>query len=159
MDLYKMEKYNHYSLIKFVLIISTIISTLELEAKKIGAYISTPNASELEYRLGNGIGFWGGNWGDEQLTILKAEAGYNGQRKKLPEQHLMNWGYGIELKSCEINKKYGIVDLVGYLATPHKIHSSNISDNPEACYPDNLYEKIWLDNGQVNPNNYWAYYI
>ena len=153
-----MSEHINYTLIMLFFVNLLINVSLAANFREIGAYLSTPDSNELEYRLGNGIGFWGHNWGDEDLTILKAKAGYNGQRKKLPEQHFINWGYGIELGSCEINKKYGIIDLVGYLSTPNKTHSSNASDNPELCYPDNLYKDIFV-NGKVNPENYWAWYV
>ena len=125
---------------------------------KIGAYIKTPDPRNLEFRLGNGLGYYGNGWGDDRMSILSAKAGYNGQRKKLPEQHFVNWGYGIEVGDCQVNKQYGILDLVGFLATPAKDHSTCPS-NQENCMPKNLYEDIWLKNGTVNPNNYWAYYV
>ena len=89
------------------------------------------------------------------MSNLSAKAGYDGQRKKLPEQHLVNWGYGIEVGDCQANTKLGILDVIGYLATPTKAHSSNATDNAELCYPDNLYEPIWLADGNVNPLNYF----
>ena len=93
------------------------------------------------------------------MSNLSSLAGYDGQRKKLPQQHLVNWGYGIEIDDCKTNTKLGILDVVGYLATPLLNQSSNKTDNPELCYPLNLYEPIWLGDGTVNPNNYWAYYV
>ena len=124
-----------------------------------GAYLLTPSSDTLEYRLGNGLGYIGNGWDDARMSNLSSLAGYDGQRKKLPEQHFENWGYGIELGDAQTNTKLGILDVVGYLATPTKAHSSNTSSNAELCYPDNLYEPIWLSDGSVNPNNYWAAYV
>ena len=117
----------------------------------VGAYLTTPDPSLLEYRLGNGLGYIGNGWDDAKMANLSTFAGYDGQRKKLPEQHFENWGYGIELGDAQTNTKLGILDVVGYLATPIKLHSSNETDNSELCYPANLYEPIWLADGSVNP--------
>mgnify|MGYP002625096206 FL=1 len=124
-----------------------------------GAYLSVPDSSKLQYRFGNGLGYVGKGWDDAKMANLSSMAGYDGQRKKLPEQHLVTWGYGIEVDDCKVNTKLGILDVIGYLATPTKAHSSNATDNAELCYPDNLYEPIWLEDGTVNPSNYWAYYV
>ena len=125
----------------------------------VGAYITTPDPTILEYRLGNGLGYYGNGWDDAKMSNLSTFAGYDGQRKKLPEQHFVTWGYGIELGDAQTNTKLGILDVVGYLATPTKAHSSNATDNSELCYPANLYEPIWLADGSVNPQNYWAAYV
>jgi len=146
---------------KMLIIILTIIFNKYtcLTGKDRGAYLKTPDPNELQYRLGNGIGYIGNGWDDSKMYILSSMCGYDGQRKKLPEQHFINWGYEIEVGDCKTNDKYGILDVVGYLATPSKEHSSNKTDNSELCYPANLYEPIWLEDGSVNPNNYWAFYI
>ena len=93
------------------------------------------------------------------MSNLSSKAGYDGQRKKLPEQHLVTWGYGTEIGDSQTNTKLGILDVVGYLATPTKEHSSKANSNPELCYPANLYEPIFLADGTVNPENYWANYV
>ena len=143
----------------FLIIIIISLSTSDSPATNIGAYVKTPNPDELQFRLGNGIGGFESSWSIDNVRNLMEYAGYDGMRKKLPEQHFVNWGYGIELGVCEINEKHGILDVVGYLCTPSKEHSSNKSSVSEACLPANLYEPIWLSNGEVNPNNYWAAYI
>ena len=147
------------SLVLIALIVILIIAFSGEKGKNKGAYLKTPDASILEYRLGNGIGGFESSWSIDNVRNLMAYAGYDGMRKKLPEAHLSYWGYGIELGVCEINQKHGILDVIGYLCTPSKSHSSNTSDNNELCYPDHLYEPIWLESGEVNPNNYWAYYV
>ena len=143
-------------LIFFLVILS--IQTADPGCNK-GAYLTTPDPSTLEYRLGNGLGYIGNGWDDARMANLSTFAGYDGQRKKLPEQHFQNWGFGIELGDAQTNTRLGILDVVGYLATPTKAHSSNATDNSELCYPDNLYEPIWLPDGSVNPKNYWAAYV
>ena len=146
--------------LKYLIILLTIIAIKTVDpGTNIGAYITAPDPDELQYRLGNGLGYIGNGWDDARMSNLSSLAGYDGQRKKLPEQHFVNWGYGIELGDAQTNTKLGILDVVGYLATPTKAHSSNATDNSELCYPANLYEPIWLADGSVNPNNYWAAYV
>ena len=139
-----------------------LVNTLQ-EGKKVGAYISTPNPNDLQYRSGNGIGGIGNEWDDGRLSNLSSWGGCDGQRKKLPEYHLEGWGYGIEIGDCQTNTKCGILDVVGYLCGPTEAHSSKRLDystsTREIMPPSNLYEPIWLKDGTVNPNNYWALYI
>ena len=145
-------------LFSFILLNVIIYCSAGKGEGKIGAYKKTPDPRNLEFRLGNGLGYYGNGWDDAKLAILSAKAGYDGQRKKLPEQHFVNWGYGIEVGDCQVNKQYGILDIVGFLATPAKDHST-CPNNQEGCKPLNLYEDIWLKNGSVNSKNYWAYYV
>jgi len=154
-----------FSISFHILIILLVKSINSIQnGKKIGAYISTPNPDNLQYRTGNGIGGIGNGWDDGRLSNLSSWGGYDGQRKKLPDYHLSYWGYGIELGDCETNTKCGILDVVGYLCGPSEVHSSKrltpySNSNREIQPPANLYEPIWLKNGSVNPNNYWADYI
>ena len=143
----------------FILIISIINQIYSEKGKEKGAYLSVPDSSDLQYRLGNGLGYVGGAWDDGKMSNLSSWAGYDGQRKKLPETHLETWGYYIEKWDCQTNRACGILDVVGYLATPTEAHSSKVISNTELCYPANLYEPIWLEDGTVNPNNYWAIYV
>ena len=151
------------TILRIIILISLIIGILNKlndgKGTEKGAYLSVPDSSKLQYRLGNGLGYVGNGWDDGRMSNLSSLAGYDGQRKKLPENHLDYWGYGIEVDDCKTNTKLGILDVIGYLATPTNAHSSNATTNPELCYPDNLYEPIWLDDGNVNPLNYWANYI
>ena len=130
-----------------------------LELLRYGAFDKVPDSSNLQYRFGNGLGYVGGFWDDAKMSNLSRKAGYDTQRKKLPEQHFAKWGYEIELDDAKTNTKLGILDVVGYLATPTEEHSSKASSNPELCYPANLYEPIFLNDGSVNPKNYLAYYV
>ena len=144
---------------RFFILFCITISLKVVYPQKYGALAQVPDADNLQYRLGNGLGYIGNGWDDAKMSNLSRLAGNDGQRKKLPEQHFQNWGFGIELGDAQTNTKLGILDVVGYLATPTKAHSSNKTDNSELCYPANLYEPIWLEDGSVNPNNYWANYV
>ena len=127
--------------------------------KEKGAYKTTPDPESLQFRLGNGLGYINNKWDDAKLTKLAADAGCNGQRKKLPENHFETWGYEIEVEDSKYCNTVGIFDLVGYLHTPTAAHSTNPS-NTEKYPPKNLYEPIWnVEGKEVNPNNYWALYI
>jgi len=126
--------------------------------ENIGAYKSVPDPSGLKYRTGNCLGYIGGYWDDANNSYLAAMAGLDGQRKKLPEDHLVRWGYNIETWDCQADNDLGIYDLIAYLATPTKEHSTN-PNNAENSPPLNLYEDIWLEDGTVNPENYWAKYV
>ena len=146
----------------FLIIIITFLSFSNLSeetGKNLGAYLKTPDSTKLQFRLGNGIGYYGQGWNESKLSYLSKLAGYDGQKKRLMEFHLDNWGYDVEIEDCKKNKEYGISDVIGYLGYPIKSHSSNITANPEFCYPDNLYDPIWLEDGSINSNNYWAYYV
>ncbi|ORX86474.1 hypothetical protein BCR32DRAFT_265004 [Anaeromyces robustus] len=127
--------------------------------ENIGAYKSVPDPSNLKYRTGNCLGYIGGGyWDDANNSYLAAMAGLDGQRKKLPEDFLVRWGYNIETWDCKANNELGIYDFIAYLAKPDDPHSTN-PNNAENSPPKNLYEKIWNEDGTVNENNYWAYYV
>ena len=96
---------------------------------------------------------------ESKLSNLSSLAGYDGQIKRLIEFHFNNWGYDTEIEDCKKNKEYGLSDIIGYLGYPMKAHSSNSTGSSEFCFPENLYEPIWLDNGNINSNNYWANYV
>ena len=83
----------------FFLFLFLIISSIEINkgSNTYGAFISVPDSSNLQYRLGNGLGYIGNGWDDARMSNLSSKAGYDGQRKKLPESHLDHWGYGIEV--------------------------------------------------------------
>ena len=140
-----------------IIVLSLIFSSPNYD--KFGAYVSVPNSINLTYRTGNCLGYINNYWDDAKNSFLAAKAGLNTQRKKLPENHLENWGYGIEIGDCKENEKLGIKQIVAYLARPSNSHSIYKNDSAEFHPPLNLYEEIWNDNGTVNKNNYWAYYV
>ena len=154
-----MKNINTLRLIIALIFLISVIKGEELTGTNVGAYLKTPDPSGLQYRLGNGISWGESSYPADSVRNLIAYAGYDGMRKKLRADLFDTWGYGIELETCRLNQKYGILDVVGYLAKPPKKHSSNKTEDSEACYPANLYEPIWLDNGKVNPKNYWAYFV
>ena len=141
-----------------VLIIIIVVVATYPSGTGEGAYLEVPDSSNLQYRLGNDAGLYSNGWDDSKSAILGSMAGYDGWRKKLPENHLDAWGYNIEVEDCKTNQRVGILDVVGFLTTPIPAHSSQITPNTEFYKPSNLYEDIW-DGDEVNKKNYWAYYV
>jgi hypothetical protein len=88
-------------LLIIIIIIIVVSLSSRLTGTNKGAYLKTPDASKLEYRLGNGIGGFEDSWSIDNVRNLMQYAGLDGMRKKLPEAHLERWGYGIELGVCE----------------------------------------------------------
>ena len=170
--LLKDEKGNitkEYSKIKIIITISIVLfllffilfyifSNKSIKYDKIGAYVKTEHLTDLKYRTGNCLGYIGGYWDDAKNSFLASKAGLNTQRKKFPENHMEKYGIKIEVDDCKENVKLGINEIIAYLATPSSSHSKN-PNQAENFPPLNLYEKIWNENGTVNQNNYWAYYI
>jgi hypothetical protein len=100
---------------------------------------------------------------DEQSGILARRAGANSARISLPERHLETWGYDIEAADNASYVKNGITSTVAFLSGPAAAHSSAPPGTPDweldHYIPKNLYEPIFLDDGNVNPNNFWANYV
>ena len=81
-----------YSLQKVLIFLLAIVYIQNIEpGQDTGAYLSTPDSKSLQYRLGNGLGYIGNGWEYDRMANLSSWAGYDGQRKKLPEQHFVNW--------------------------------------------------------------------
>lgn len=97
---------------------------------------------------------------NEENAILASRAGIDSARLSLPEGFLETWGYDIEVAN---NQKYiqdGIIDNVVFLSAPSAAHSTAPQGGNLAEYiPQNLYEPIFLADGSVNPQNYWALYV
>ena len=74
------------------------------------------------------FGINGGNrnksWNDAIQADLEAAAGCNSQRISLPERHLDQWGYDIELKDMEHYASVGMKDQVAFLTSPIREHST-----------------------------------
>ncbi len=115
------------------------------------------------FRYGVNGGFPNPKWTDPDLAQLESERGCNSQRISLPEAHLERWGYQIELPDLAKSKLLGLTGQVGFLTTPIRAHSTapaSAADWELVNYlPKNLYEPILLDNGKINPDNFWANYV
>ena len=100
---------------------------------------------------------------DEQSSLLARRAGANSARLSFPERHLETWGYDIETTDNASYVKNGITSSVVFLGGPTAAHSTAPAGTPDweldHHIPKNLYEPIFLADGNVNPDNYWATYV
>ncbi|MGC4095399.1 MAG: hypothetical protein QM756_47240 [Polyangiaceae bacterium] len=126
---------------------------------------STGGASSAvgAFRYGFNAGYPNPAFNDQDLAGLGVRSGVTSQRVSLPEQHLDKWGYEIELSDVKGYRALGMGELVGFLTSPTRAHSSaptSATDDQVGFYiPKNLYEPIVGSDGKVNPDNYWANYV
>ena len=66
---------------RFFLLFSITISLKVVYSQKYGALAQVPDADNLQYRLGNGLGYIGNGWDDAKMSNLSSKAGYDVQRK------------------------------------------------------------------------------
>ncbi len=115
------------------------------------------------FRYGINAGFPNPSWNDGDLAKLEALRGCNSQRVSLPETHLDRWGLGIELADLATYSSLGLTGHVGFLTSPTRPHSTAPASAAEwelvHYVPRNLYEPILLDDGSINPDNYWGSYV
>lgn len=115
------------------------------------------------FRHGENAGYYGGGIDDSESAMLAAAAGCDSQRVSLPESFLAQWGADIEQSDFDTYASVGMTHLVVFLTSPTRAHSSapaSAADWELAHYaPTNLYEPIFLADGSVNPDNYWAAYV
>lgn len=112
-----------------------------------------------EFRYGVNFGYSPG-WNDQQLAAIARSAGANGARLSFPESHFAQWGYAIEVEDNTAYQELGVRLNVAFLSGPTAGHSTAPGGGDTTHYiPSNLYEPIFLSNGDVNPDNYWAAYV
>ncbi len=115
------------------------------------------------FRFGVNMNHRNWSWGDDQLGWLSSQAGCNSARVKLPEYHLEQWGYDIEVGDMQSYAGSGLNNLFAFLIGPTVAHSTapaGAADWELDYYiPQNLYQPIFTDSGEVNPQNYWASYV
>ncbi|MDC0667125.1 hypothetical protein [Nannocystis radixulma] len=123
-----------------------------------------PDPNELggPFRRGINIGVRNPNFSDPECAWLAAQVGCNSIRVSLPEQHLVTWGYDIEVPDIDAYAGMGLDHHIAFLTSPIREHSTAPEGTPDwelAHYiPKNLYEPATID-GAINPNNYWAEYV
>lgn len=115
------------------------------------------------FRYGFNAGYPNPTFNDQDFAGLGIRAGVTSERVSLPEQHLDRWGYDIELNDVKGYRALGMGELVGFLTSPTRAHSSapsSATDDEASLYiPKNLYEPITTSDGKINPDNYWANYV
>lgn len=124
-----------------------------------GAIATGPSA----FRLGVNPGYYGPGIDRRESAMMSANAGANSMRTKLTEPYLAMWGDDIEVGDWEYYSTLGIDHLACFLIGATREHSTaplSAQDwELEHYAPANLYEPIFLSNGDVNPNNYWASFV
>ncbi|HEY4238561.1 MAG TPA: hypothetical protein VGM88_02055 [Kofleriaceae bacterium] len=112
------------------------------------------------FRHGMNDGHVNANFTDNQGGALGAAAGADSNRIKLPEYFLDQWGDDVRVDAAMSYQADGMSNLVCLLIGPSAAHSTDpTGDNLEGFIPKNLYEPIFLDDGSVNPDNYWGAYV
>lgn len=115
------------------------------------------------FRHGINAGYLNPSFTDRDSAQLAAAAGCDSMRIKLPEYHLDRWGWEIEVGDNEFYQSVGLRDHVAFLVGPTREHSTAPTTAADweldRWAPRNLHEPIWLPDGSVNPDNYWAAYV
>lgn len=110
------------------------------------------------------MGHRNASWGDDKEATLSSRAGADSIRVKLPAAHFARWGYDIEEGDLGAYASLGMGHHIGFLigsdSVEHSVAPAGSADWQNEYYiPKNLYEPIFLANGDVNPDNYWAAYV
>ncbi|MET0792909.1 MAG: hypothetical protein ABW061_15420 [Polyangiaceae bacterium] len=115
------------------------------------------------FRFGDNPGYYGSGIDRRESSQLSVAAGATSLRTTLPEYYLQQWGDGIESDDYASYTPLGLGHHVCFLIGPTHEHSNapaSAQDYELAHYsPKNLYQPIFLANGDVNPDNYWAAYV
>lgn len=115
------------------------------------------------FRRGVNPGYYGPGIDRRESAMLSIGAGVSSLRTTLPERYLAMWGDAIEEGDYAFYADHGLDDHVVFLIGPSAEHSSAPDGTPEwqldHWAPENLYEPIFLGDGSVNPENYWASYV
>ncbi len=119
-----------------------------------------PSPESTPFRFGLNLGHPNGSWGDDLHARLGARAGATSLRPKLPEYHLAQWGTEIEVGDMQSYASDGLTNFVAFVIGATREHSTmpDAAEDWQRDYyiPKNLHEPIWLENGDVNPENYFA---
>ena len=115
------------------------------------------------FRFGVNPGYYGPGIDRRESSQLSVAAGADSLRTTLPESYLKQWGDGIESEDYASYTPLGLGHHVCFLIGPTREHSNapaSAQDYELDHYsPKNLYQPIFLADGSVNPDNYWAAYV
>ncbi len=115
------------------------------------------------FRRGVNPGYYGAGIDRRESAQLSVAAGASSLRSPLPEYYLKQWGDDIEVGDYAYYQSIGLDRIVVFLEGPTAEHSNApagaSTDDLSHYSPKNLYEPIFLADGSVNPNNYWAGYV
>jgi hypothetical protein len=115
------------------------------------------------FRFGVNGGYYGPGIDRRESAQMSVLAGASSLRTTLPEYYLAKWGDEIESEDYAHYETLGLGHHACFLigpTAPHSTAPAGVEDWELAHYaPKNLYEPIFLDDGSVNPDNYWAAYV
>jgi hypothetical protein len=122
-----------------------------------------PSFGPTYFRFGVNGGYYGPGIDRRESAQMSLAAGAGSLRTTLPEYYLEKWGDAIEHEDYAYYETLGLGHHACFLIGPTAAHSTAPASAQEwelAHYaPKNLYEPIFLDDGSVNPDNYWAAYV
>jgi hypothetical protein len=115
------------------------------------------------FRFGVNGGYYGPGIDRRESAQMSLAAGVSSLRAPLPEYYLEKWGDPIETEDYAYYETLGLGHHVCFLTGPTVAHSTAPAGTEEWALahfsPKNLYEPIFLADGSVNPDNYWAAYV
>jgi len=115
------------------------------------------------FRFGVNGGYYGPGIDRRESSQMSLAVGVSSLRTTLPEYYLEKWGDQIEVEDYAFYAQEELGHHACFLIGPSALHSTAPAGKAEwelAHYsPKNLYEPIFLDDGSVNPDNYWAAYV
>ena len=127
-----------------------------------------PTALTGPFVYGSNMGAYAG-WTDEQLAEILmgnpardiAGAGVNSLRPAMYDRFVQQWGYDIRLNAFEHYAQLGGKDHTIFLNGPADSHrdQTRYCNGVQSQTFANLYEPIWLAEGKINPDNYYADYV
>ncbi|MEO8900861.1 MAG: hypothetical protein ABI488_04375 [Polyangiaceae bacterium] len=115
------------------------------------------------FRRGVNPGYYGSGIDRRESAQMSVAAGASSLRTPLPEYYLKQWGDAIEVSDYAYYQSIGLDRIVVFLEGPSAEHSNApagaSTDELSHYSPKNLYQPIFLADGTVNPDNYWASYV
>jgi hypothetical protein len=125
--------------------------------------VGTLRYDATSFRFGVNPGYYGPGIDRRESAQMSRAAGATSMRTTLPEYYLAQWGDAIEVGDYSYYASLGLGNYVCFLHGPSHPHSNapaSAADWELAHYsPKHLYEPIFLADGSVNPENYWAAYV
>ncbi len=114
------------------------------------------------FGYGSNMGYYSG-WNDNKIADVISGAGANTLRATLPDNFLETWGTNVRLEAfAHYSTELGMKNIVCFIEGPSSAHQDPTSypgNTQSSKLFANLYEPIWNEDGSVNQNNYYAYYV
>lgn len=150
-----------------------LLCALHLCAQPAYTALDTVPAYNMPHYFGTNLGWYNNNWPDAKLADIAAGnpdlgvpgIGARNLRISLPEHHLEQWGYAIELADIQHYHHLGMREMTAFLQGPSEAHRLSTTFCPGQPSPhlfDNMYLPIWddgLDGTPINDSNYYARYV